>query len=142
MKLKNQTIFKVENPEERIIAFLNIMHDFVYGESTYDLIRKTSDAPNGIMDFIHVELFKYLKSQRFTFVNLGFAPMSGLNDPNTLQERSKKFAYEIIRSFSNYKGLHGYKGKFETKWHNKYLIYQQDHDLLQVPAVLANVIKP
>lgn len=141
-ELKNQTIITVENAEEKIIAFLNIIPDYAPGEATYDLIRKTADAPNGIMDFILVELFKYLKSKGFNTVNLGFAPMSGLDDAHTFPEKSMKFAYEKIRSFSHYKGLREYKQKFDPEWHNKYLIYQHDYDLLQVPAVLSNIIKP
>ncbi|HEX7585569.1 MAG TPA: bifunctional lysylphosphatidylglycerol flippase/synthetase MprF [Prolixibacteraceae bacterium] len=141
-ELKQQTIITVENEEEKIIAFLNILPDFAKDEATYDLIRKTKDAPNGVMDFILIELFDYLKSQNITYVNLGFAPMSGLNDAHTFPEKSMKFAYEKLKSFSNYKGLREYKEKFDPEWHNKYLIYQHDYDLLQVPTVLANVIKP
>ena len=141
-ELKQQTIITVENPEEKIIAFLNIIPDFAKNEATYDLIRKTKDAPNGVMDFILIELFKYLKTQQISFVNLGFAPMSGLNDAHTFPEKSMKFAYEKIRSFAHYKGLREYKEKFDPQWNNKYLIYQHDYDLLQVPTVLANVIKP
>ena len=141
-ELKQQTIITVENEEEKIIAFLNIIPDYAKDEATYDLIRKTKDAPNGVMDFILSELFNYLKSQHFTRINLGFAPMSGLNDPHTFPERSMKFAYDKIKSFSHYKGSREYKEKFEPVWHNKYLIYQQDYDLLQVPTVLSHVIKP
>ncbi len=140
-ELKQQTIITVENEEEKIIAFLNIIPDYVKNEGTYDLIRKTKDAPNGVMDFIMVELFNYLKAQDIKYVNLGFAPMSGLDDPHTFPERSMKFAYEKIKSFSHYKGLRDYKEKFSPVWYNKYLIYQHDFDLLQVPSVLANVIK-
>jgi phosphatidylglycerol lysyltransferase len=32
--------------------------------------------------------------------------------------------------------------KTDPVWNNKYLIYQHDYDLLQVPAILADVIKP
>ena len=141
-ELKQQTIITVESPEEKIVAFLNVIPDFAKDEATYDLIRKTKDAPNGVMDFILVELFKYLRTQQITFVNLGFAPMSGLDDPHTFPEKSMKFAYEKIRSFSHYKGLREYKEKFDPVWHNKYLIYQHDYELLQVPTVLTNVIKP
>jgi phosphatidylglycerol lysyltransferase len=140
-ELKQQTIITVENSEERIIAFLNIIPDFTKDEATYDLLRKAKDAPNGVMDFILIELFNYLKSQNLTYVNLGFAPMSGIDDPHTFPERSMKFAYEKIRSFSHYKGLREYKDKFDPVWHNKYLVYKYDYDLLQVPAVLKNVIK-
>jgi phosphatidylglycerol lysyltransferase len=141
-ELKQQTIITVENAEEKIIAFLNIIPDYAKGEATYDLMRKTKDAPNGVMDFIMIELFNYLKSQNFSYINLGFAPISGMNDPHTFTERSMKFAYEKIKSFSHFKGMREYKEKFEPAWYNKYLIYQDDYDLLQVPTVLTRVIKP
>lgn len=141
-ELKQHTIITVENPEEKVIAFLNIIPDFAPGEGTYDLIRKTDDAPNGVLDFILVELFKYLKSQGYSTVNLGFAPMSGLDDPHTFPEKSMKFAYEKIKSFSQYKGLRNFKEKFFPTWHNRYLIYTNDYDLLQVPNVLNKIIKP
>jgi len=140
-ELKQQTIITVQNSEEKIIAFLNIIPDYVKGEGTYDLIRKTKDAPNGIMDFILIELFNYLKSQNYEAVNLGLAPMSGIDDPQTFKEKSMKYAYEKIKSFSHYKGLRDFKEKFSPRWKNEYLIYTHDYDLLQVPTVLANVIK-
>ena len=141
-ELKQQTVITLENSEEKVIAFLNIIPDYAPGEGTYDLIRKTNDAPNGVMDFLLVELFKHLKTQNYSTVNLGFAPMSGLDDPHTFPEKSMKFAYEKIRSFSHYKGLRNFKEKFFPVWHNKYLIYTNDYDLLQVPAVITKVIKP
>lgn len=141
-ELKQQTIITVENPEEMVIAFLNIIPDFAPGEATYDLIRKTDDSPNGVMDFILIELLNYLKTQNYSTVNLGFAPLSGINDPHTFQERSMKFAYEKIRSFSHYRGLRNFKEKFFPVWSNKYLIYSDDYDLISVPSVLAKVIKP
>ncbi len=141
-ELKQQTIITVENPEEKVIAFLNIIPDYAPSESTYDLLRKTADAPNGIMDFIHIEMFNYMKSQQYKFVNLGFAPMSGMNDAHTFKEKSMKFAYEKIRSFSQYKGLREFKDKYDPVWYNKYLVYDNDYDLIQVPAVLSKVIKP
>jgi phosphatidylglycerol lysyltransferase len=141
-ELKQQTIITVENAEEMVIAFLNIIPDHAPGEGTYDLIRNTDDSPHGVLDFILIEFFKYLKLKNYTSVNLGFAPMSGLDDPHTFPEKSMKFAYEKIRSFSHYKGLRYFKEKFKPTWFNKYLIYSDDYDLLQVPAVLTKVIKP
>ena len=141
-EIKEQTIITVENKEEKIIAFLNIIPDYVKNEGTYDLLRKTADAPNGIMDHILVEMFKYFKSQGIQYVNLGFAPMSGLDDPLNFPEKSMKFAYEKFRSFSHFKGQREYKEKFNPQWNDKFLIYTNDFDLLQVPAALARVIKP
>ncbi len=141
-EIKYQTILTVDSPEEKIVAFLNIIPDFSPGEATFDLIRKTKDAPNGIMDFMMIELINYLKRENYKLLNIGFAPMSGLNDPHSFTEKSMKFAYEKIRSFSHYKGLREYKEKFEPEWHNKYLIFQHDFDLVQIPSILTKVIKP
>ncbi|MGE5394541.1 MAG: phosphatidylglycerol lysyltransferase domain-containing protein [Candidatus Saccharibacteria bacterium] len=141
-EVKQQTVITLENHEEKVIAFLNIIPDYAPGEGTYDLVRKVKDAPNGVMDYLLVELFKYFKSKGYSSVNLGFAPMSGINDPHTFPEKSMKFAYEKIRSFSAYKGLRNFKEKFFPEWQNKYLIYTNDYDLLQVPAILNKVIKP
>ncbi len=141
-ELKAHTVITVENAEDKVVAFLNIVPDHAKGEATYDLIRKTADAPSGVIDFLVVELFFYLKSQHYPLVNLGLAPLSGLEEPAGLPEKSIKFAYEKIKAFSHYKGLRDFKDKFNPLWQNQYLIYDQDFDLIEVPKVLAQVIKP
>jgi phosphatidylglycerol lysyltransferase len=140
-EIKEQTVITVETREEKILGFLNIIPDFVKDEGTYDLLRKTADAPNGIMDYMIIELFRYFKSVGIRYVNMGFAPMSGIDDPHNFPEKSMKFAYEKIRSFSHYKGQREYKEKFNPQWNDKFLIYSNDYDLLQVPVILARVIK-
>lgn len=141
-ELKNQTLITVEDKESKIVAFLNIIPDSKKGEATYDLIRKTTDAPNGTLDFIMMALFDYLKSQHYTAVNLGLAPMSGIETAKTIQDRSMKYAYEKIRSFSHYKGLRNFKEKFSPVWYNQYVIFSDDYDLIQIPRILSKVIKP
>lgn len=141
-EIKQQTVLVAENDEEKIVGFLNIIPDYAKDEATFDLIRKTSDAPNGVIDFLHVELFKYIKQKNIRYLNLGFAPLSGIEIPDDITERSMKFAYEKIKSFSHYKGLREFKDKYDPVWYDKYLIYEHDFDLLQIPALLSKVIKP
>jgi len=43
--LQQQDIIATVNNENKPVAFLNIIPDYVPGECTYDLIRKTKDAP-------------------------------------------------------------------------------------------------
>ena len=43
-ELKQQTILTVENSEEKIVAFLNVIPDYAPGEGTYDLILMSSVA--------------------------------------------------------------------------------------------------
>jgi phosphatidylglycerol lysyltransferase len=92
-EIKEQTVITVENKEEEVIAFLNIIPDHMKNEGTYDLQRKSAKAPNGVMDHLLIELFNHLKASGIRYVNLGFAPMSGVNDPHNFTERSMKFAY-------------------------------------------------
>jgi phosphatidylglycerol lysyltransferase len=141
-ELKQQTLITVESPEEKIVAFLNVIPDYAPGEGTYDLLRKTDDAPNGTAEFLLVRLCEYFRSIGYRYVNLGFAPMSGIDDPRTFPEKSMQFAYEKLGSFSHYKGLREFKERFFPEWFNKYLVYENDYDLIQVPRVLARVINP
>lgn len=141
-ELKNQTIITVQNNEGKILAFLNVIPDYAKNEGTYDLIRKTDDAPNGIIDFMMVALFDYLKSENIAYADLGLAPMSGIENPQTIQEKSMKYAYEKVKTFSHYKGLRDFKDKFSPSWHNQYIVFNDDYDLIQIPRILAKVIKP
>jgi phosphatidylglycerol lysyltransferase len=140
--LKQQTIITAESPEEKIVAFLNIIPDYAPCEGTYDLLRRTADAPHNTTEFMVIRLCEYLKSLGYRYVNLGFAPMSGNDDPHTFPEKSMRFAYEKIRSFAHFKGQREFKERFFPSWSNKYLVYEHDYDLLQVPRALSRVIKP
>lgn len=137
--LKGQTIFTVENNEEKIVAFANQIPDYEKSETTYDLIRKSNDAPGGVVDFLLVNMFEYFKKEGFERVNMGLAPMSGFDSSGNIAERTIKLAYERIRQFGHYKGLREYKEKFMPEWENKYLVYSNDYNLLQLPKALNEV---
>jgi phosphatidylglycerol lysyltransferase len=141
-ELKNQRIIVVENQEEKVLAFANIIPDYAPGEATYDLIRNASGTPNGLIEFLMAEMFFYLKSNGYQTVNLGFVAMSGIEEGKNLPERSIKFAYEKIRAFSHFKGQKEFKNKFAPNWSNRYLIYSNDYDLFSVPAALKKVTRP
>lgn len=141
-ELRNQVVITAESSQGDIAGFLNIIPDFAPGEATYDLIRKLPDAPGGTVDFLMVAMFDYLKSAGFQTVNLGLAPMSGLQEASGLPDKSVKFAYERVRSFSHYKGLREFKDKFSPSWYNQYMVYDEDYDLIGITSALSKVIKP
>jgi len=68
--------------------------------------------------------------------------LSGLQDPVKFSEKSMKFACEKIKSYFHYKGMREYTEKFATIWNNKYLVYDHDYDLMQIPRALSKVIRP
>jgi phosphatidylglycerol lysyltransferase len=141
-ELKNQTIITVENQEEKVLAFANLIPDYAPGEATYDLIRNAKGTPNGLIEFLMAEMFFYLKANGYQTVNLGFVALSGIEEGKNFTERSIKFAYEKIRAFSHFKGQKEFKDKFGPVWKNKYLVYSHDYDLFNVPASLKKVTKP
>ncbi|PUZ24764.1 ABC transporter permease [Chitinophaga parva] len=140
--LRQQDIITVTDNEGQVVAFLNIIPDYAPGECTYDLIRKTNDAPGGVMDALLIALIEDARNKGLQFLNLGMVPMSGIEEPQNTAEKVVKFAYENVRLFRHYQGLRDFKEKYATRWLNKYLVYEHDFDLLQLPGALSKVMQP
>lgn len=140
--LREQDVIASFDSEGNVVAFLNIIPDFAPGECTYDLIRKTATAPGGCMDALIIELINYSRKNGLHYLNLGLVPLSGIAQPDSTAEQVMKFAYDKIKRFRQYKGLREFKEKYATEWLNKYLIYENDFDLLQLPNALNKVMQP
>ncbi|MEH6406089.1 MAG: phosphatidylglycerol lysyltransferase domain-containing protein [Leeuwenhoekiella sp.] len=140
-ELKNQTILSVENTEGKIMAFLNIIEDSVPGELNFDLMRKTDDAPHGVMDFLFVEMMQNYKELGYRTLCLGMVPLSGIDEPENIAEQVLKLAYERIKLFSHYKSLRFFKEKFKPYWIKVYAAYDTDLDLVNLSKVLSKVMK-
>jgi phosphatidylglycerol lysyltransferase len=141
-ELQQQDIIYLYDSEGNMKAFLNIIPDYAEDECTYDLIRKTEDAPAAAMDALIIKLIEYAKERKKIYLNMGLVPMTGITQPDSTAEQIIKLAAEKIKRFQHYKGLREFKEKYATLWENKYLIYDNDFDLLQLPLALNNVMKP
>ncbi|HEY5369285.1 MAG TPA: phosphatidylglycerol lysyltransferase domain-containing protein [Hanamia sp.] len=141
-EIASQDVITITNIEGEIVSFLNIVPDFTPEECTYDLIRKTRDAPGGCMDALIIKLIEYAKEKQCRFINLGLVPMTGITEPNNPSEQLIKFAGEKLKRFRHFQGLREFKKKYATNWENKYLVYENDYDLLQLPAALNKVMAP
>jgi Uncharacterized conserved protein len=138
-EIKNQMVFTVENNDEKVLAFLNIIPDFTPNEVTYDLVRMSDDAPNGVIDYLLVNLFTHFKEKGIRYVNLGLVPLAGIEKAENITERVLKFAYENIKNFNHYRGLREYKEKFCPEWSNKYIAYSSDFELVMLPNILKDI---
>ena len=141
-ELKQQTILTVESPEAKIVGFVNQIPNYQPGETNFDLMRKTADAPNGTMDFLFVKMLEHFKNQGFHRCNLGMVPMSGIEKAENAQEAAIKLAYERIGQFAHYRSLRAFKEKFEPEWTMMYLAYPSALDLAFLPGALGQVIEP
>lgn len=141
-ELQQQDIIYLNDSDSNMTAFLNIIPDYAEDECTYDLIRKTNDAPAAAMDALIIKLIEYAKDKKKIYLNMGLVPMTGITQPDNTAEQIIKLAVDKIKHFQHYKGLREFKEKYATLWENKYLIYDNDFDLLQLPLALNNVMKP
>ncbi|QQT63887.1 lysylphosphatidylglycerol synthetase family protein [Sphingobacterium multivorum] len=137
-----QDIIVLKNEQNTIVAFLNIIPDYAKDECTYDMIRKSLDAPGGSMDALIVELIAYAKAKKYVYLNLGMVPMTGLGATDSPAEKIMKFASTRLGNFKHYHSLRDFKEKYATFWENKYLIFDNDFDLIQLPVALVKVMKP
>lgn len=137
-ELKKCTVLTVENKESKILAFLNIVPSYKGGEATYDLIRQSNDSPNGVLDYLIVKMIEFLRDNKFKTLNMGLAPMAGM-EGDKMNEQIMKFYRDHFKQASRLKGLFEYKNKFEPRWENRYLVYDQTFDLVRFPIVLRKV---
>lgn len=140
--IREQDVITVSDSEGKVVAFLNIIPDYAPGECTYDLIRKKSNVPGGVMDALIIALIQDAQAKDLHYLNLGMVPMSGISQPQNTAEKMVKYAYEKLRFFRHYQGLREFKEKYATEWTNKYLVYEHDFDLIQLPAALSKVMQP
>jgi phosphatidylglycerol lysyltransferase len=92
-------------------------------EIAVDLMRFGPDAPRGAMDFLFVELMLWGRAQGYRWLNLGMAPLAGLEQHPLAPawHRVGNFVFRYGEHFYNFDGLRRYKAKFNPTWESKYL---------------------
>jgi phosphatidylglycerol lysyltransferase len=141
-EIMEHDVITIADAKGETVAFLNIIPDYSPEECTYDLIRKRRDAPGGCMDALIIKLIEYANGKQCKYINLGLVPMTGITDPQSPSEQIIKFAGEKLKRFRHFQGLRDFKEKYATIWENKFLVYENDYDLLQLPAALNKVMTP
>ncbi len=129
--LRSTRVFVVSEPSGRVLAFVNMVPTHGTPETSADLMRRRTDAPNGIMDYLFVKLFQAEKERGFERFNMGMAPMSGFREREaaTLEERAVHFFFQRLNFLFSYQGLRHYKGKFATVWEPRYVLHRNARDL-------------
>lgn len=130
--------FAIIKLDDKIVAFANIWNSFGKHELSLDLMRKLPDVPNGIMDFIFIELMLWGQQEGYEWFNLGMAPLSGLENHELapLWNKLASLIYTHGEHFYNFQGLRQYKNKFDPVWKPKYLACPGG---IALPRVLTNV---
>ncbi|QOR68301.1 DUF2156 domain-containing protein [Cytobacillus suaedae] len=120
-----------------IVAFATLATDYKNSISI-DLMRKTTDSPNGTMDVLFVHIFNWAKENHYQVCSLGMAPLAnvGTSCSPFHFEKLLRLAYLHGNSIYKFKGLKAFKSKFACCWEPKYLAYKKTC----LPIVLIQLI--
>ena len=121
-----------------IVAFANLWQGANHEELSVDLMRYSNDAPDGVMEYLFIQLMTWGRAQGYGHFNLGMAPLSGLENRQLapIWNRMGALLYRHAENFYNFQGLRAYKQKFDPVWEPRYLASPGG---LQLPRILANV---
>ena len=111
------------DPAGEPVAFANIWRSGDGGELSVDLMRQSPAAPPGTMDFLLVELIDHAREAGFARVNLGMAPLSGVQGGKLAPAwaRLASLAFSVEGWKYNFAGLRHYKDKFAPTWESRFI---------------------
>ena len=123
---------------DAVVAFANVWLGADRTEISVDLMRYTSVAPPGVMEFLLIELMLWGKENGYQRFNLGVAPLSGIENRSLapLWNRVGALLFSRGEPFYNFQGLRAYKEKFDPIWEPRYLASPGG---LVLPRILTNV---
>ncbi|QGZ96326.1 GNAT family N-acetyltransferase [Terricaulis silvestris] len=124
----------------RVIAFANIWVTADGKRGALDLMRFDPEAaPNGLMDFLFVEILLWAQAHGLATFDLGMAPLAGLAEEKkyaSLFARVGRLVHERGEQFYGFQGLRAFKDKFHPRWEPRYIAAPGAWTL---PIVLAEV---
>lgn len=123
--LNRAPIAVISSAEGELVAFASIMPVYQDKKISVDLMRFSSKAPSGTMDYLFLMLFSWAKEQGYSHFYLGMAPLSnvGISRYAKKEEKAAQLIYRRTKARYNFKGLRQYKDKFHPQWQSKYLAY-------------------
>lgn len=123
--------------DAEVMAFANLWRGG-HEELSIDLMRYPPDSPNGLMDYLFVQIMRWGRERGYEWFNLGMAPLAGLQNRNfaPLWNRFGALVFGRGETFYNFRGLHQYKNKFDPQWEARYMAVPGG---MVLPRVLADV---
>ena len=121
-----------------VVAFANIWTSEAKYSASADLMRFSSDAPRGVMEYLFVKLILWARDAGYAIFDLGMAPLSGFESRALAPawQRLGSIVYRHGEHFYHFRGLRQYKEKFDPEWEPRYLAAPGG---LAMPRVLTNV---
>jgi phosphatidylglycerol lysyltransferase len=132
----------VSNSSGQIVAFANILEGLPHGEYSIDLMRYLPSCPNGVMDFLFLNILEWGRANQYATFNMGMAPLSTVGQTRQAyrRERIARWFFHRGEQWYNFQGLRQFKEKYDPLWVPRYLAYPKSWDWLPVIAHVATLI--
>jgi phosphatidylglycerol lysyltransferase len=123
--LQQSTLIVARDSAGTIQAFVNQIPSFDPKEANFDMLRHADGSLGNINDFVLLAFLDHLKSEGFERLNLGLAPLAGLEDieDKSVVTTAMRFMYSNGDRFYSFSGLYRFKAKYEPEWSDRYLAY-------------------
>jgi phosphatidylglycerol lysyltransferase len=105
------------------VAFVSLLVDPAGRRLAVDLMRYSSNAPQGAMEWLLLKTAVWAKEGNWTSLDLGMAPLSGLADRRfaPLIARIGALVYQRAGGIYGFEGLRRFKDKFRPDWEPVYM---------------------
>jgi len=116
----------VRDANGELYGFINLVPTFEPGTANYDMLRCRTDAPGNCNDFLLLGLIRILQEAGYRKLNLGLAPLSGLDTDSEaagIIDTALRFVYVSSGRLFSFEGLRRFKAKYHPDWENRYVAY-------------------
>ena len=136
--LRSCPIVVVADAAGGVAAFANLVPSYRSDNGNFDLMRRRPDAPNGVMDALHVGLIEHFRRHGAAGLTLGLAPLARIQGPGLAEHALRQVHIHADRAF-HFRGLWQFKAKWQPRWEPRYSAYRTDAELPAVAVALVRV---
>lgn len=128
--IRSTRILTLQDTVGTIVAFVNLLPRYQSDVGNFDLMRRTTDSPNGTMEALFVAMINLFTAEGCKRLTLGMAPLGGI-EGDRFVDRILRTLRRSGRGF-HYGGLRSFKEKWNPTWEPRYLVYPGDVDLARM----------
>ena len=139
--VQSTPVYVAFDANSHAVAFLNLVPSNRLGLATVDLMRRSHDGVNGLMDYLFAKVFLDLKERGFQRFSLGMAPLSEQagDNPASLDEKVVYWALKRLPFLFRADSLRRFKAKYAHEWLPRFAVYESRLDLPRMGLALQRV---
>jgi lysyl-tRNA synthetase class 2 len=126
----------------RLAGFVHFVPVPVTGDLSLSTPRRRPDTPNGFMEYLLVETFRWARERGIKRISLNFAAFGELLRSEAELRTSLRLARLAVRYFDRYiqmQRLHEFNRKFLPEWQPRYLAFERLTDIPAAALVLLSM---